>query len=66
MKRIEEALANLTPEGLKSGTKEARIELRVTQAEKEEIRLTAEKLDLSLTEYLLLLHRHAVNRLRDE
>lgn len=65
MKRIEKALEGLTPEIMKHCVKEARMDLRVTESEKEEIRLTAESLGLNATEYLLFLHRYAAARLRN-
>lgn len=65
MKRIEKALADLTPESLGRSTKIARMELRVTEEEKAEIQETAQRLGLTATEYLLSLHRHAAKHLRD-
>ena len=44
-------------------SKSTGINLRVSQREKEEIRKLAEKLGLSVSEYLLQLHRHALPRL---
>ena len=66
MKRIEKALSGLTRDSLTSETKESRIELRVSETEKEHIRQTAEGLGLSITEYLLGLHRYAARRLDKE
>lgn len=63
MKRIEKALSGLTRDSLASETKESRIELRVTEGEKAYIRQTAEGLGLTITEYLLGLHRYAARRL---
>jgi uncharacterized protein (DUF1778 family) len=47
-------------------TKDARIEVRATEAEKEEIQRTAALFGLSVGEYLMTLHRLAIERLQDK
>lgn len=57
--KIRRALRGLDLEGLEGEErKDSVINLRVTEAEKEEIQATAEALELSVAEYLLNLHRH--------
>jgi uncharacterized protein (DUF1778 family) len=61
MKPLDKALSDVSAAGLGKGTpnKAARIDLRVTEGERDEMRATADKLGLSLSEYILQLHRHA-------
>lgn len=67
MKKIGDAVKNIHKEDLqKQVAKEGRIELRVTDEEKEEIRDIAGSLGLSVGEYLLNLHRYARKRLLAE
>lgn len=62
---IAEALADLGPDALsRCAMKSERIELRATLEEKASIQDVAQSLGLSVGEYLLALHRHAVLKLR--
>jgi len=65
MKPINNALSGLSADALAKprGDKDARLEIRITKAELTEIKATADKLGLTVTEYLLQLHRHAVKKL---
>ena len=56
--KIRRALRDLDLDELGAGeTKSATINLRVTEAEKEEIRTVAEALEMTVAGYLLALHR---------
>jgi hypothetical protein len=60
MDSLEQAVAGVTRRDLLiDSTKGARIEIRASEAEKEEIRAVAEGLGISVGEYLLRLHRFA-------
>lgn len=62
---IAKAVENISPETLGwTLTKNARIEIRTTSEEKEQIQGTADMLGVSVAEYLLALHRHAHPKLR--
>ena len=61
--KIQRALRNLDLDELKQETtKAAIINLRVSEAEKDEIKVTAEALELTVSEYLLALHREVRGR----
>jgi len=61
--KIARALRGLDLEELKQQmTKTESILIRVTAAEKEEIKAVAETLGMSVSEYLLALHRHVCCR----
>ena len=63
--RIARALRGLKLNKLKQDSAKTEVILmRVSEAEKEEIKTVAEGLEISLTEYLLGLHRQAVVQLR--
>lgn len=63
--KIARALADLDIDELRAeATKDSNILIRVSVAEKAEIKAVADALELTLSEYLLLLHRHARERIR--
>ena len=63
--KIRRALRDLDLDELGAEeTKSAIINLRVTEAEKDEIKAVAEALDMAVSEYLLLLHRHVRGRVQ--
>lgn len=60
MDKIRDGFKRLSPEEKEIWfNAKARIDIRVTAKEKEEIQEIAQSLDMSLTEYLLTLHRLA-------
>ena len=62
--RLAVALKDVAPARLSTVlTKGTRLEARVSASEKEGMKQTAAGLGLSLSEYLLRLHRHASERL---
>lgn len=65
MDSLEHAVAGVTRTDLLiDSTKGARIEIRASEAEKEEIRAVADGLGISVGEYLLRLHRYAKGRIK--
>jgi hypothetical protein len=65
MDSLEHAVAGVTRTDLLiDSTKGARIEIRASEAEKEEIRAVADGLGISVGEYLLRLHRYAKAHLK--
>ena len=63
-KVIKKALARVTARDVvKPPRKTARIPLRLTQGDKDEIERIADKLGLSVADYLVALHRYALPRL---
>ena len=63
--KLAELLKDVEPERLQDVlTKGERINFRVTRAEKQQIEEIAEKLGLSISDYLLNLHRHVFARLK--
>ena len=65
-RRLQAALHGISPKSFDSEpVKKARLDIRVSDAERREIETTAKKLDLSITDYILQLHRIASAKLRD-
>lgn len=63
--KIARALADLDLDELRAeATKDSNILMRITSGEKAEIKSVADALKLSVSEYLLLLHRHVRDRIR--
>ena len=62
--RLDKLKAELTPAQLRRElAKEARIDIRISAADKRSMTATAKKLGLTLTEYLVRLHQIAVEKL---
>ena len=65
LKKVKDGFRRLTPEEKEIWfNSKARIDMRVTGKEKAEIQEAAQYLDMSLTEYLLTLHRLAKEYLK--
>lgn len=65
--RIKLALRDVRPDDLTvEARRDSRFELRLTRADHESIRETAQGLGMSAAEYLLSLHKYAVGKLRDK
>lgn len=63
--KIKTALTKITVDDLQTVTrKEQRLEIRLTELEKQQIQEIADLLGISAAEYLLSLHRHAYPALR--
>jgi hypothetical protein len=63
-KAIEKAMAGITTEDLmRRPRKTARIPLRLTSGDKNGIEKAAQELHLSVSDYLILLHRYASHAL---
>ncbi len=63
-KKISSALAHVHPKRLEPHVvKTKRLTFHLLDEEFEEIRATAESLDMSISDYLCALHRYAVKRL---
>jgi len=64
-KHIEDAMSHVHPRRLEPhAIKSKRLVFRMHDEEFEEIRATAEALDMSVSEYFCALHRYAVKRLQ--
>lgn len=63
--KIARALADLELDELRAeATKNSNILIRIAADEKAEVKAVADALELTVSEYLLLLHRHVRDRIR--
>lgn len=62
---IGEVMTGISPEDITATRKDARLNIRVTDAEKDEMTEAAKSLKVSLSEYLTALHQYAWPRLRN-